>query len=147
MGQKMKIDWVYHYVSNNAPCSVCGKVEKSFPQYVCDAHTHGMDKYGHLEFQVVVDYGPKEIGRLLNTMGLRVQQGERFKNGDKVKGLYLDCDVTLWQMSDSNGKDILRLIIPDKENRMPEDSGEPHSWQQYCTSLLYGDVKPPRMKS
>lgn len=131
-----KVDWIYHYVANGVQCGECGEVENSFPQYVCDAHTHGMNRYNHLEFQVIIDYGPEEVGRLLNTMGRRVQNGERFKNNDVVKGLYLDCDVHLWEMSDASGRTVLRLIIPDKQNRMPEKADYPYSMQMLCTQLL-----------
>ena len=131
-----KVDWIYHYVANGVQCGECGEVENSFPQYVCDAHTHGMNRYNHLEFQVIIDYGPEEVGRLLNTMGRRVQNGERFKNNDVVKGLYLDCDVHLWEMSDASGRTVLRLIIPDKQNRMPEKADYPYSVQMLCTQLL-----------
>ena len=135
--EQPKMDWIWHYVSNHRMCECCGKVEDSFPQYICDAHTHGMEKYGQLEFQVVLDYGPEECGRLLNTMGCRVRDGERFKNGDKVEGLYLDCDVQLREMKDAHGNRILRLIIPDKQNRLPEESVVPHSYQMLTTELLY----------
>lgn len=142
MGKKPKVDWIYHYVANGVECAECGKVEHPFPEHICDAHTHGMSKYGHLEFQVVIDYGPKEVGRLLNTMAFRVQAGEKFKNGDVIKGLYLDCDVPLWEMSDSSGRSVLRLIIPDKQNRMPEESDEPYKWQMLCTQILYAGNGP-----
>jgi len=135
-----KVDWIYHYVANGVQCGECGEVENSFPQYVCDAHTHGMNRYNHLEFQVIIDYGPEEVGRLLNTMGRRVQNGERFKNNDVVKGLYLDCDVHLWEMSDASGRSVLRLIIPDKQNRMPEKADYPYSMQMLCTQLLTFDT-------
>lgn len=135
-----KVDWIWHYVANGIPCSLCGKSETGFPDYICDAHTHGMDKYGHPEFQVVVNYGPKEVGRLLNEMGRRVQNGERLKDGDVVKGLYLDCDILLRKIPDCNDRPVLRLIIPDKENKMPEDSKPPHSFQLLATSILYMNV-------
>ncbi len=132
-----KVNWIFHYVSNNAICDECGKQESSFPDYICDSHTHGMHKYGHLEFQVVLDYGAEEVGRLLNEMGRRVQLGERFKNGDVVKGLYLDCNITLCEMSDCNGNAILRLMIPDKKGRVPDEADYPHNMQMFCTQMLY----------
>ena len=138
---KKKVDWIWHYVTNGIPCDMCGKIENGFPEFICDAHTHGMKKYGHLEFQVVVNYGPEEIGRLLNEMGRRVQNGERFMDGDVVKGLYLDCDIVLKEIPDSNNEPVLRLIIPDKENHMPEASSPPHSLQALATSNLYLNVK------
>ena len=132
-----KLDWDIHYVSNNIACSECGKVEKVFPDYICDAHTDGMSKYGHPEFQLVLDYGPQEVCRLLNTMGLRVKNGERFQSGDLVSGLYLDCSVQLREITDCDGNPILRLIIPDRQNRLPEQSEVPFTYQMLATALLY----------
>ena len=132
-----KRNWVFHYVTNNAPCSICGKEEKAFPKFICDAHTHGMYQYGHEEFQVVIDCGPQEVGRLLNAMGDEVKSGEKFKDGELVKGLYLDCDVRLQEMPDTNGKPLLRLIIPDKQNRWPENADYPYNLQSFATPLLY----------
>ncbi len=136
--KKSKIDWIIHFVANGVECQTCGKTENRFPQYMCDAHTHGMTKYGHPEFQLVVNYGMQETGRLLNTMGLRVQAGEIFKSGDKVKGLYEDCDITLLKVPDCEGVKVLRLIIPDKENRLPEQCATyPHSLQCLSLEMLY----------
>lgn len=75
---KKTIDWVIHLVANRT-CSVCGKEENGFLPYTCNAHTHGMERYGHLDFQVVLFLPPNEIARILNPMGLRVQNGERFR--------------------------------------------------------------------
>ena len=73
-----KIDWVIHYVANGAVCAKCGKVETGFIPNFCNAHTHGMEKYHHPDFQMVLDAGPSEICRILNTFGLAVQNGSRF---------------------------------------------------------------------
>ena len=83
---KKTIDWVIHLVANRT-CSECGKKENGFLPYTCNAHTHGMERYGHLDFQVVLFLPPNEIARILNTMGLRVQNGERFRAGDYVSGI------------------------------------------------------------
>ena len=34
------IDWIIHLVANGA-CDECGKEEKGFLPYTCNAHTHG----------------------------------------------------------------------------------------------------------
>lgn len=140
---KEKVNWIWHYLSNNVVCQSCGKQEKNYPDYICDAHTHGMNLYGHPEFQVVVDYGTQELGRLLNEMGRKVRDGQRFKHGDRISGLYLDCDIELREMPDVNGKTLLRLIIPDKENRWPEESDHPHNLQIVSTAALslYGKIR------
>ena len=88
------IDWIIHLVANGA-CDECGKEEKGFLPYTCNAHTHGMEKYGHPDFQVILSLPPREIGRILNTLGLRVQEGERFQAGRYVSGIYADCDIRL----------------------------------------------------
>jgi len=104
-----KMDWVIHFI-----------IDQYGPGGTVDNHTHGMEKYNHLDFQVVLNYKKEEVGRLLNTMGHRVQNGERFKAGDMVKGLYLDCDVRL-DLFWANGRSVLRLIVPDPDNIFPED--------------------------
>ena len=76
------IDWIIHLVANGA-CDECGKEEKGFLPYTCNAHTHGMEKYGHPDFQVILSLPPREIGRILNTLGLRVQEGELWMNFGK----------------------------------------------------------------
>ena len=91
----------------------------------------------------MLNYQREEIMRLLNTMGMRVARGERFKDGDLIEGLYLDCSVRLQEFPDIDGKPVLRLMIPDKENRWPEEAGVPYCGQLFSTFLLhhYGDLR------
>lgn len=114
------IDWIIHLVANGVECAECGKVENSFIQHACNAHTHGMAKYNHLDFQMVLQTDPQDIGYILNTLGKRVQKGERFKPGDLVSGIFLDCDIRLDSFQEE-GRTVLRVIIPDGKNRFPED--------------------------
>ena len=132
-----RIDWIIHYVSNSC-CACCGKAEITFKQYLCNAHTHGLEKYGHPEFQVVIDAGPKEVARLLNTMGLRVKDGEKFRPGDLVSGLYEDCQILVYPEMEGN-RELLRLVIPDAEKRFPSDTNcaYPYCSQLRPTSRLY----------
>lgn len=115
-----EIDWVIHLCANGVPCEECGKVETGFLPQTCNAHTHGMEKYHHKDFQLVLALPVKEIARILNTMGLRVQAGERFHDGDLVSGIYEDCDIRLDEYEET-GRTVLRVIIPDKYNVFPED--------------------------
>lgn len=121
MKNQKKIDWIVHLVGNGI-CGDCGHEERSFLPYACNAHTHGMEKYGHPDFQLVLAYLPEEICRVLNTMGLRVQAGERFQAGDMVRGIYEDCDVRLDEARE-DGRSVLRIVVPDKYNRFPEEEG------------------------
>lgn len=115
-----KIDWIIHLCANDILCEECGKVENGFLPQTCNAHTHGMEKYHHMDFQLILALPVKEITRILNTLGLRVQAGEHFQNGDLVSGIYADCDIRLDEYEEA-GRTVLRVIIPDKYNVFPED--------------------------
>jgi len=106
-----KVNWCIHSVFQTP----------DLPDYIQNNHTHGLpEHYGHLDFQMLINLGPKEISRLLNTIAFRVQDGECFQPGDMIKGLYEDCDIRLDLFRETD-RDVLRLIIPDKHNRFPED--------------------------
>ena len=115
-----KTDWIVHYVSNNACCDECGKKEDSFIPCLCNAHTHGMKKYNHPDFQIVLDLGAQEVCRILNELGRRVRAGHRFTEGELVSGIYEDCDVRL-DIAEETGREVYRVIIPDKNYLFPED--------------------------
>jgi len=115
-----KFDWIIHLCANGVVCDECGEVVKGFLPGTCNAHTHGMEKHHHMDFQLVLALPVKEIARILNTMGLRVQAGERFHDGDLVSGIYEDCDIRLDEYEET-GRTVLRVIIPDKYNIFPED--------------------------
>lgn len=134
---RKKVDWIIHLVANGA-CDECGKTETGFLPYLCNAHTHGMEKYGHTDFQMVLRTSNQEIARILNTLGLRVQAGERFHAGDFVSGIYEDCDVRL-DVFEETGRQVLRVIIPDKYNVFPEDERcmAPYNLQLLDTENLY----------
>lgn len=134
---KPELNWIIHLVKNGVACACCGEVENGFVQYACNCHTHGMAQYGHPDFQMVLNCSDQEIGRILNTLGLRVQAGERFHNGDLVEGIFLDCSVRL-QEFDEGGRTVLRVVIPDGKNRFPEDTNceYPYTLQIFDTEFL-----------
>lgn len=115
------IDWIIHLVANGVTCEECGEVENSFIPGCCNAHTHGMEKYGHQDFQLVLALPPQEIGRILNTFGRAVQNGSKFYNGQFVNGIYEDCAVQLLEF-DEGDRRVLRVIIPDRHNVFPYES-------------------------
>lgn len=135
-----KINWDIHLVTNGVECADCGKTESGFLEYACNAHTHGMDQYDHLDFQLVLKLPTWEICRILNTLGLRVQAGERFKAGDMVPGIYEDCQIRLDEFEET-GRKVLRVIIPDKYNIFPEDDRcmDTYKLQLLTTEELYQD--------
>lgn len=133
-----KVDWIIHYVANGVKCDVCSKEENSFREYACNAHTHGMEKYNHKDFQLVLAVSRHEAMRILNTFGLWVQEGRRFSAGEYVEGIYEDCTVRLDEFEES-GRKVLRVIIPDKHNVFPDDNKceYPYTLQKLPEDKLY----------
>ena len=130
---KNQYNWIIHYVTNNT-----GKVEegenkakKYFPDYMCNVHTHGLNAYTHKDFQVVLDIGRESTVFLLNSLAEKVRDGEVFSDGEKIKGVYADCEVKLASVKEGN-RDVLRVLIPDENNRFPGDEGcsYPYSEQE-----------------
>ncbi len=132
-----KIDWYIHLIANGVKCADCGKKETHFLPHLCNAHTHGMEFYRHPDFQLVLELPDEEIGRILNTLGCMVRDGRKFHAGEYVKGIYEDCNVRLEKFSETD-RDVLRVIIPDKNNLFPESSGceYPYAAQKLPTEDL-----------
>ena len=93
----------------------------SLSPYICDARTIGLKKYyNHPEFQVVLDFGDSRIDCLIERFCWMVQDGRHFKHDDLVSGILTDCDLKLFEITEGNEK-VLRIIVPDKYHRFPED--------------------------
>lgn len=90
------------------------------PGGMINIHTHGMEKYDHMDFQLVFPAESQLVRHILDTLEARVQNGERFKPGDLVYGLFDDCCVRLDLVWETR-RQVLRLIIPDAHNRFPEE--------------------------
>lgn len=127
-----KTDWVIHLCANGVACDECGKVENGFLPLTCNAHTHGMEKYHHMDFQLVLALPEQEIARIFIILVNRVKAGERFHDGDLVSGIYEDCDVRLNEYEET-GRTILRVIIPDRYNLFPENE---HCMASYRLQLI-----------
>ena len=141
---KHNIDWIIHCCRNGIVCSECNEVENGFLENMCNAHTHGMSKYGHMDFQLVIQYSDEKICYLLNRFGLKVQQGWQFRDGDTVTGIFEDCDIRLKEF-DECGRKVLCLIIPDEKNMFPDDEGcsYPYSLQNLPTDMLWSKGGDP----
>ena len=115
-------DWIIH--------GVCGGEFVNF-------HTHGLERYGHKDFQMVLPYPHHELCRILNTFGDQVRDGKRFQDGDCIQGIYEDCEVQIREFEET-GRTVLRVIVPDKNNRFPEEAGceYPYTIQTMPTDFL-----------
>lgn len=133
---KSEINWIIHYCANGVGCSECNEKVTGFIPYTCNSHTHGMQRYRHKDFQLVINLPVRETARILNTLGLRVQAGERFQHGDLISGIYEDCSIRLDEYEET-GRKVLRVMIPDKNNIFPEDE---RCMEVYRLQLLETDA-------
>lgn len=133
-------DWVIHYVQGHT-CDICGKHnEDNMGLYgFANIHTHGLNKHNHPEICIPLDIGMEVATQVLNTLGYRIAvKGETFQegyhddvlaNGYKAKFIKFDED------------DKLYLILPDVNNRLPEDDmcESPYSHQLFYTQIIHDD--------
>lgn len=117
-----------HLLKNGGVCECCGEKnsEDIFLAGMCDAHTHGMEKKGFTELQMVLAYPDEYIAYIINTVADRIMSGKVVEEDGKiVENIFEDgAGVRLDRNVDSFGDDVFRIIIPDGKFRMPEDSDE-----------------------
>ena len=88
------IDWIIHLVANGA-CDECGKEEKGFLPYTCNAHTHGMEKYGHPDFQVILSLPPVKSEGSSTHWGLGFRKENAFRPAGMYPASMPTCDIRL----------------------------------------------------
>lgn len=104
MGNEKKPDWIIHYVNP----------EKTG---MADCHTHGLDKYGHMELQIVLPIPPSSAAAIMNGLGCRVRDGEKFLDGQEVTDALMNEEPIRFLEKDG----LLRLIFRDPDGNWPED--------------------------
>lgn len=114
------INWIVHHVFGYDPSG-----------NFANNHTHGMEQYGHLDFQLVLNISPLIAQEILNNLGVRVRDGDRFKPGDMVDNIITNYAVHLVLKVDSE-RPVLRVLLPDPNGLFPGDKGcqEPYSLQE-----------------
>lgn len=101
-----------------------------FSHFVSDAnskfvnyHTHGFrDTWGHDDLQIVIPIPPNIANNLFWTFADRVKAGERFAPDARVDKIVHGHQVILKKAKDGE-RDVLRIILPDKNGRFPKDPG------------------------
>jgi hypothetical protein len=78
-----------------------------------DIHTHGLkENFGQTDFQIVTPGDPRLHQQLLRHIISLVKQGERFKAGDRISGVFLGRDVLLAEAQEMD-RTVLRITTPD----------------------------------
>lgn len=136
--QNNLFEWLVIATMNGEKCSICGKKANEFKPGLCWFNTHGLFRFGHPEFEMVVQLHPQVMARILNLLGLTVKLGEKFEEGAKIYFEGVDKEFHLKEFH-LDGKRYLRLIVPDHNGRYPEDEGceYPFSLQLKSIDELY----------
>ena len=123
--KKREREWEIHVVSDSCEQEGCDYHEDTFLPFMCDAHTHGLDKFGSPELQLVLNLDLHLVGYILNTVGDMVRDGLVLEDGMEITGLFEgEASLKTFFTEDRNGVKICRLILPDTEFRFPEESEE-----------------------
>ena len=132
MHENVKPEWAIEVMTVCEDCKRAGE-EPVFYDYMLDAHTVGLERFGAKELQVVMALPQELIGYTLNSVGLRIRdEGLKLKDGDTIDGLFENnvC-VKVFETADADGKTIHRLIFPDSEMKFPEESREYPYYMQH----------------
>lgn len=117
------VDWRIEFVYGDT----------SFKENMCDCHTHGINKHleSGLELQIVLSIEPQLAKYILNCVGKLITAGKNFKSKDKLYGIFKNekMPIGFIKSKDSEGKDILRIWIPDKEGRLFDKSTDEYRQQ------------------
>ena len=88
-----------------------------------NAHTHGVfDSFKHPDLQLVLPVSGAVGGSILRTVVNRIKKGETFKPGQDYQEIAQGYPVRFMKAVE-NGRDVLRLIFPDRDGRFPGDPG------------------------
>lgn len=117
------LNWIIHLVANDVECDICKKSTKTFKDGLINAHTHGMNKYNHPEFQIVLGITAETICYTLNRLSSEVSEGKTFKDGDVIEGYFENnLNIRLKEVS-FEGEKLLRVIFPDINFKYPGEKG------------------------
>lgn len=86
--------------------------------YNFNYHTHGLEKlFNHKNIQVVMPMNPKTIHAIINRLIEEIRQGTQFLPNQDYENLMADGYKVRFIEAKECGRDVLRLLIPDKEGK------------------------------
>lgn len=97
---------------------------------LANIHTHGLvENLHHTDLQIVLKLDEETAGTLLHSIIENIKGGYTYYEGRSNKVIE-DLEVEFKKFKE-DGRDVLRLIIPDQDGRFPNEEGcsEPYSKQ------------------
>jgi hypothetical protein len=110
-------------------------VPDSFPdRRLINAHTHGLQSFGHLDLQLVLNIGEQNIKGIFHRCVELIKQGRQFGRMDN--GHCIDESeiahgyLTRFISAIEDDRPVWRLVVPDKAGNLDENKlAEPYSLQ------------------
>jgi hypothetical protein len=100
-----------------------------------NCHTHGLERLGHLDFQLVLPIDGNILLKLATMLVDRVKGGEKFEANMRVSGVVANYDVLLITAKECerNPRQVLRVILPDQKGNLDEGRMDALFASQYNT--------------
>ena len=87
-------------------------------------HTHGfVESWGHPDFQIVFPLPVADVMATLHTFAERVKKGDKFTAGQICDEIIEEPYKVKLAAARECGRDVLRILVPDKANKFPGDAG------------------------
>lgn len=95
-------------------------------------HTHGLEEnFSHKDLQCVMPIDPETIHDIFSIIIEKIKNGDKFEEGKCYSGvLNGDYKVRLVKARES-GREVLRVILPDKNNKLHREIMEDPYGLQY----------------
>lgn len=116
-----KPTWMIHYVLPTE------HDEEAAFDFYANIHTHGLNEYGHRELCIPLNLGAETAVGLLNSLGMRIANGEKFNEGIHDDILAGDYKVKVMSFL---GDPTLYLILPDAKNNIGDEADTPYCLQE-----------------
>ena len=99
-----KHGWVTHYVFDDKTLMI-------------NCHTHGLvEKFGHPDLQIVLPLPGKTCNGIMHTCVERIEKGEVLSG--VVDHILSNDYLVLFVPAKEGGRDVMRLILPDKDQNL-----------------------------
>jgi hypothetical protein len=116
-----KCGWYAHYV--------CG--DEDYP-FAVNYHTHGFpESFKHKDIQVCLSIPRETIHSIVFTLADRIRAGEVFEAGDQVAKIIGGGYLVTFKDAKEDGRDVLRLIFPDRDGNLSRDDMDDTFAQQW----------------
>lgn len=90
-----------------------------------NVHTHGLENFQHENFQIVLNLPQAVCQNILKNFVDRVKDGEKFKSDDVVENIIKSPYKVRLTTAVESGRNVLRIILPDKDGNLSQETQEP----------------------